>query len=196
MTQPRPSRRDALLYSSAAAISLVGQTRLAGAALQHQHSAAPEAPESGVLRFFTPEQAAEVESIAALLIPADETPGAREAGVLFFIDAALATFDQDKQSIYRLGLEQTRKEVSALASHAQHVADLSPELQQQFLRRIEHSDFFGVIRTHTVMGFLGTYAGHGNRAQVGWKLIGFEDRFAFTPPFGYYDAEQPAKPKV
>ena len=31
----------------------------------------------------------------------------------------------------------------------------------------------------------------GNRAGVGWKLIGFEDTHAFYPPFGYYDRDYP-----
>jgi hypothetical protein len=25
---------------------------------------------------------------------------------------------------------------------------------------------------------------------MGWKLIGFEDSFAFQPPFGYYDGPE------
>ncbi len=36
-------------------------------------------------------------------------------------------------------------------------------------------------------GFLGNPSYGGNRDHVGWKLIGFEDRMAFQPPFGYYD---------
>ena len=31
----------------------------------------------------------------------------------------------------------------------------------------------------------------GNRDGVGWKLIGFEDRHVFQPPFGYYDRDYP-----
>jgi hypothetical protein len=38
------------------------------------------------------------------------------------------------------------------------------------------------------MGFLGHPSHGGNRDLAGWKLIGFEDRAAFEPPFGYYDA--------
>jgi hypothetical protein len=26
---------------------------------------------------------------------------------------------------------------------------------------------------------------------MGWKLIGFEDRHVFEPPFGYYDRDYP-----
>ena len=42
---------------------------------------------------------------------------------------------------------------------------------------------------HTVTGFLATPNWGGNRGQVGWKLIGFEDAGAYQPPFGYYDRE-------
>jgi hypothetical protein len=31
----------------------------------------------------------------------------------------------------------------------------------------------------------------GNREGLGWKLIGFEDRHIFEPPFGYYDRDYP-----
>src|ERR1700691_2572680 len=48
--------------------------------------------------------AAEVEALAAQIIPSDDGPGAKEAGVIYFIDRALATFDQDQREIYRAGL--------------------------------------------------------------------------------------------
>ena len=59
-----------------------------------------------VFQFFSPEQAAEVEAAAAQIIPADDTPGAREARVIYFIDRALVTFDKDKQPAYLLGLRE------------------------------------------------------------------------------------------
>ena len=56
--------------------------------------------------FFTPEQAREVEAVAAQIIPSDGTPGAREAGAVYFIDRALSTFDSDKQKPYADGLAE------------------------------------------------------------------------------------------
>ena len=38
------------------------------------------------------------------------------------------------------------------------------------------------------MGFFSNPEYGGNHDLVGWKLIGFEDRFFYKPPFGYYDA--------
>ena len=39
------------------------------------------------------------------------------------------------------------------------------------------------------MGFLANPEYGGNYEQAGWKHIGFEDRFFFTPPFGFYDRD-------
>ena len=59
----------------------------------------------------------------------------------------------------------------------------------QVLEAIEKTSFFELLRLHTIMGFLASPGYGGNYNQVGWKLIGFEDKHVFSPPFGYYDAE-------
>ena len=164
--------RDMLLAQAAWA-SLLAQ--------EHQHPAgAPAAPRG--LEFFTPGQAAEVEAIAARIIPADDTPGARELGVIRFIDRALATFDRAKQPLYVDGLQQLGR-----------FASLAADEQVEKLKAIEKTEFFDLVRTHTVMGFFSNPEYGGNRDRLGWKLIGFEDAFVFTPPFGYYDGPDGAK---
>ena len=70
------------------------------------------------------------------------------------------------------------------------MASLTADQQIAVLQAIEKSDFFELLRTHTVLGFLGSPSYGGNRGGVGWKHIGFEDRMAFEPPFGYYDAQK------
>ena len=87
------SRRQFLLNSVShlSATWLASQWPAAFAAAQHAHRLA----QSGAVPkfdFFTPEQATEIDSIAARIIPTDETPGARDAGVVYFIDRALTTF--------------------------------------------------------------------------------------------------------
>ena len=54
--------------------------------------AAAQSSASFKFSFLTPAEVADVEAIAAQIIPTDDTPGAREAGVVYFIDRALATF--------------------------------------------------------------------------------------------------------
>lgn len=57
------------------------------------------------------------------------------------------------------------------------------------LRASEKTEFFELLRKHTVWGFVGSPAYGGNRGKVGWTHIGFDDSMKFAPPFGYYDAE-------
>src|SRR3982751_1787110 len=153
MTGPTLSRRELLLYSSAATLPWAGGARSAVASPPHPHESAP--PHSGKLQFFKEEDAADVESIAALILPTDETPGAREAGVIHFIDRALVTFDREKQTIYRAGLAEVRQHIQRLTPGLHHVAQLSPEQQVHLMEAIVPSEFFGVVRTHTLMGFFG-----------------------------------------
>ena len=161
------------------------------AAQQHAHQAARSAPPPP-LGILDPHEAKEIEAIAAQIIPADDTPGAREAGVSYFIDRALATFDQDKRAIYTDGLEDTQAKRVALFPGSKSIAALQPAEQIHLLQAIEKTAFFDLVRTHTVLAFFGDPKYGGNRDQIGWKLIGFENRFQFAPPFGYYDAEPKA----
>ena len=135
---------------------------------EHAHASAD--PGQRKLEYLDAVAAAEIERFAVEIIPADDLgPGAKEAGVVYFIDRALATFDADKRALYRAGLAAAQgKSASA----------------------IEHTEFFEILRRHVIMGFLASPAWGGNRDKCGWKLIGFEDAGAFHPPFGYYDAPE------
>src|SRR4029077_9544022 len=59
-------------------------------AATHAHEAA-KAAAPPKFEFFSANEGAEVEAITARIIPSDDTPGAREAGVVYFIDRGLAT---------------------------------------------------------------------------------------------------------
>jgi gluconate 2-dehydrogenase gamma chain len=169
-------------------------------ALQHAHEAAQSG--DGKLHYLDPQAAAEIEALASQIIPSDDGPGAKEAGVIYFIDRALATFDQDQREIYRTGLAAYRSGLatnqSGLAADRAGLATdqsglatdqsgLAAARASGSIASIEHSEFFEALRKHVIMGFLASPAWGGNRGKVGWKLIGFEDAGAFQPPFGYYD---------
>lgn len=158
------------------------------AAQEHaHHAAASVAPTK--FEFFTAEQAKEVEAIAAQIIPTDDTPGAREAHAIFFIDRALTTFDKDKQAAYTKGLKELQVKQKKLFPKAASFSALSSEQQIALLKKIEKTDFFNLVRAHTVVGCFCDPEYGGNFNGTGWKLIGFEDRFNYKPPFGYYDRE-------
>ncbi len=165
--QNRLSRRSLLGATLLTALS----PEAVDAMQEHAHAAA--VPGERKLQFFDAMAAAEVERLAAEIIPSDESgPGAKEAGVVYFIDRALATFDADKRALYSDGLAAARGKSAA---------------------EIEHTEFFEALRRHTIMGFLADPAWGGNRGKVGWKLVDFEDRGAFQPPFGYYDMPEHQK---
>ena len=127
--------RQAAVQASAV-WALLGQT--------HSHPDAPAA--SGALKFFSPEQAKEVEAMAAQIIPADDTPGAREAGVIRFIDLNLVEYQVERQPDYIAGLKVLAEKAGG------RFADLDSARQIEVLRAIEKTEFFGLVRQHTIMG--------------------------------------------
>lgn len=128
--------------------------------------------------------------MAAQVIPSDETPGAREAGVVYFIDRALTTFDHDKQPLYTQGLQDLEAKTHELFPSARRFSALTSPQQVRILKAIEKTDFFELVRIHTIMGFLSNPEYGGNRDKAGWKMIGFEDEFVYEPPFGFYDRDE------
>ena len=46
-----------------------------------------------------------------------------------------------------------------------------------------------LIPTLTLLGMFSAPMYGGNFQGSGWKMMGFADQHAFTPPFGYYDRE-------
>jgi gluconate 2-dehydrogenase gamma chain len=168
----------------------VGIAALAEVAAAQQH--AHEAVQSSTpppFQTFSPSTAAEIDAIASQIIPSTDGPGAHEAGVIYFIDRALSTFDMDQREAYRMGMASVQKKRQELFPASTSIAALTSEEQIQLVQGIENTDFFELLRTHTLYGFLGNPSYGGNRDRIGWKLIGFEDRMAFQPPFGYYDAQ-------
>ena len=175
------------------------------AAAGHAHRAVNSATPPK-FEFFTPDEAVEIEAIAARIIPTDETPGAREAGVVYFIDRGLATFAADNQKTYREGLPELQARVGEMFPGAAKFSDLTVEQQDAVLHSFDENtaagqgpyrarpsaqDFFGTLRQQTIAGFLIDPDYGGNHDGVGWKVIGREREHMFQPPFGYYDKDYP-----
>jgi gluconate 2-dehydrogenase gamma chain len=187
------SRREFLLQSAVGA----GSVWLAAgwpevlAAQQHAHQTmrAVDAGAPAKLEFLTPAQAADVEAIASLIIPTTDTPGAREAGVVYFIDRALRTFAADQQKPFADVLALVDGKRKELFPAAADFASLTAAQQTYILTAIEKTPAFDKLRFFTVAGFFGNPEDGGNRDMAGWKLIGFDNAPTHTPPFGYYDAQ-------
>jgi gluconate 2-dehydrogenase gamma chain len=139
------------------------------------------------LRFFTEEEALIVAAATSRIFPTDQSgPGAREAGVVIYIDRQLAgPYGRDRyrytqgpfedgppelgyqgkatpREIYREGLKDLR-----------NFDQLSPEEQDAHLQQIESSRFFSLLRQHTIEGMFSDPIHGGNVDMIGWQLIGF-----------------------
>jgi gluconate 2-dehydrogenase gamma chain len=150
-----------------------------------------EAAQSGqptTFAFFTPEQAVEVDAMTAQIIPTDDTPGAREARVVSFIDRALVTFDSDRQGDYTQGLGDLLAETKRLFPDDTGFSSLTYDQQLSVLAAIEETPFFNLVRTHTITGFFAHPVHGGNHDKIGWQLVNYDDALDHQPPFGYYDA--------
>ena len=184
MIHDEVSRRDWMLASSVGLLALWPEIL---AAQEHAHHAA--ATPGTAFTYFDRATATEIEAIAAQIIPTDETPGAREAGVIYFIDHALSTFDQESQEHYKTGLSELESKRATMFPGSKSIAALQPDQQLALVKSIDGTPFFETVRTHTIIGFLNSPDQGGNRDYIGWKLLGMDHQMVYQPPFGYYDAE-------
>ena len=200
-------RRDFLLHLGGVAGTawINAQWPAVVAAAQHAHQAAASKQSFEVL---TPDQAKEVEAIAARIIPTDELPGATEAGVVYFIDRALKTFASDALPLYQTGLVAVNRAAARMFPGIKSFSAATPEQQDKILTacfagewpelgllgngtRTYVPDFCQTVWLHTVWGFLVDPEGGGNRDFAGWNVIGHDPAHSFSPPFGYYDKDYP-----
>lgn len=210
-----PLDRRSFLVRSAAGLSaawVTAQWPAIISASEHAHAAA-NAPLPAKFEFFTPVEAKEVEALSSAIIPSDSTPGAREAGVVYFIDRALVTFAVDDQKTYRQGLPEIQKRVKELFPDLASFSAASSEQQIAILESLDGASkdastrpqraryrpspagapLFEVLRAHTITGFLVDPDSdrRGNRGGVGWTVLGRELGHSFQPPFSKIDVGYP-----
>ena len=141
---------------------------------------------------FTALSAAEAETIIALssrIIPSvDKRPGAQEAGVVFFVDRALATFNAGQRKMYAEGLQDLDRRAAAMFTAAAFAKLTAPQ-QDDVIRAIQKTPFFQAVRFDTIVGTFALPTWGGNRDYAGWHMIGLEHQPRFQPPFGAYDVE-------
>ena len=134
------------------------------------------------------EDALELGAIVDQIIPADETPGATDTGVVYFIDAALGGFMSGTSETLKRGLEDLSGKAKLNGNQDGRFSELSFDQQTSVLKEVEGSQFFGTLHFLTMMGMfcLPKYA--GNKDNIGWDLLGFDHQHVWQAPFGYYDA--------
>jgi len=147
---------------------------------------------STTLSVLNADEALEFSAIAARIIPTDETPGATEAGVIYFMDHVLGTSRTEALAPMREGLLALQAQAQSTYGIATF-SSLQPDQQDALLTAIEDTAFFGTMRYMTIAGMFSLPEYGGNRNHAGWELIGFDHAHVWSPPFGFYDAEYMAK---
>ena len=209
MKTRQSGRREFLFQTGVGAAAAWASTQWPAivAASQHAHEAS-KSPTKAHFEVLTPEQARNVEAIAAQIIPTDELPGAGEAGVVYFIDRALKTFAKEALPVYREGLNEVNRMIGQKYPGVKSFADATDEQQKTVMavlaerlngppggsrrrRQAASGDFAQTIWQHTILGFLADPEAGGNRDYAGWKVIGRDPAHSFSPPFGFYDKDYP-----
>jgi gluconate 2-dehydrogenase gamma chain len=161
------------------------------AAGAHAARAARENPPPP-LEFLTAAQAADLDAATSQIIPTDDTPGAHEARVVYFIDKSLVTWAKDQRPEFKNGLAELRGRASKSVPGATSFASLTDDQRHAVIASLETDKhaFFFLLRGATIAGMLSNPEYGGNFNKAGWKLIGFNDQFSWAPPFGWYDANE------
>ena len=167
--------------AGAAWLSSVWPLALADAAAAHQASARGEAVQ---FRVLSSQQAADFGAFADRIIPPDDTPGARDAGVVHFADRFLGGVGAHKKSEFDRALVELDR---ATRRRGQRFAALPVTRQHDIIKSLEGSPAFITLRDFTLLGYFSHPSYGGNAGGAAWKAIGFEERMAWQPPFGYYD---------
>src|SRR5215217_3133371 len=116
------------------------------------------------------------------MFPADESgPGAREIGVVTYVDQALAGADREHLPLYRNGLglldsaSQTKFAVRFASATADQQDELLADLDRGAIpgwRVPEQSGFFALLRSHLQEGLFSDPGYGGNRDKLGWRFLG------------------------
>lgn len=133
-------------------------------------------------RVLTEDEANLLIAITEQIIPADDDPGATDAGVVNFIDKQLAGFYSDLTTAYQNGLKAFQE--YCRQKEGKSFEDLEWDQQTRVLKEFESSkpdhpywkenpasQFFNMIRNHTMQGFYGSPRHGGNKNYVSYKMM-------------------------
>ena len=188
MSKHDEARRAFLIGAAVGAGAAAGAALVPEAAAQQQPATAtadPHAHQPGrsLGTWLNADESAAIAAFAERLMPgAPGKPGATEAGVLNYIDLALAGAYADQRDLYRRGLAQL--DAYCRKAHNEAFAKLTAAMQDEVITALEQGKaegftwpsaqaFFNTVRTHTIEGMFADPVYGGNKDFAGWRLVGF-----------------------
>jgi gluconate 2-dehydrogenase gamma chain len=201
------SSRRLFLKQSALGIGGAVLLNLVPEALQAARREANAAAAAGEkFAVFSPDQGADVKAFAAQIFPTDDTPGANEANVVYFIDHVLDKYEPENREEFLNSVKSLNQATSQMFPGTAHFSELTPKQQAEVITKFEtfkrkrradllgsifgtDANHFETIRTYVIAGFLSDPQNGGNEDMVGWQLLGYDGMAMHEPPFGFYDAE-------
>jgi gluconate 2-dehydrogenase gamma chain len=133
-------------------------------------------------RFLTVQESTLLDALVEQIIPTDQWPGGRDAGVTNFIDMQLVGPYARYQETYRKGLLSL--EQTCISKFQKRFEQLPFDQQTQLLKTMEagkmegklwekgfDSHLFRLIRDHSLQGFYGSPRHGGNKNNVSYKMM-------------------------
>ncbi|MDP3916011.1 MAG: gluconate 2-dehydrogenase subunit 3 family protein [Bacteroidota bacterium] len=133
-------------------------------------------------RFFTPEDASCIIAFCEQIIPKDESPGATDAGVIYYIDRQLSGVFHYDQETYRSGIRNLQTWCNL--KYGKTFEAIVPEDQIKILKMLQSNelnesewpgskpaDFFNLVRAHTMQGFYGSPIHGGNKDYMSFEML-------------------------
>src|SRR5438093_1029935 len=194
MSEHDASRREFLRRAAVGAGTVAGAGIVPEALAQSREQDKKSTPETnapphsqsngeGLGAFLNRDDAATVAAFTERLMPgAPGKPGARDAGVLNYIDLALSGAYADLQDFYRRGLAQL--DAYCRKTYNEPFVRLEAARQDEVITALDEGkateftwptaqEFFNMIRTHTMEGMFADPIYGGNKDFAGWRLVGF-----------------------
>ena len=125
-----------------------------------------------------------LSAVVDCLIPPDDFPGAKDAGVCDYIEQLLQTDLAEHAEFFRAGIDALNSE--ALATFNAPFAVLTRDQQISILEDIESgavntpwpiapASFFEMLVNTTAEGYYSDAEQGGNRGRASWVMTGFEN---------------------
>lgn len=131
---------------------------------------------------FSESEALITEALIDCIVPADEYPGAKEAGVIYYLDKQLAGPLARFLPAYRAGV--SRLSELCVAKHGKTIAECKVEQLASWLGEVEQTGpadaktFFHLLVEQTMQGYYGSPQNGGNRDEASWQMLQVAGLFA------------------